>query len=134
MSLAGRRLLPREAAKLLYLNGWVNVLKLVEALATMKQESQFYSEAIGGPNANGSLDFGWCQINSGHHSDFGYSDVDAFKQACFRPETCAEFARSLYVAGVTRSAPGSPTPAAPTGSSSAQPLKALPTCWPSSSS
>lgn len=97
MSLAGQRLLPRDAADLLYVAGWADVLRLPVMVAVCQQESQFWTEAIGGPNPDGTYDYGFAQINSTHWQKFGYSSQQVFKDACFDPPTCARFARKLYV-------------------------------------
>lgn len=105
MSLAGQRLLPRDIADLLYVAGWADVLRLPVMVAVCQQESQFWTEAVGGPNPDGSFDYGFAQINSAHWQLFGYQSPDAFKQACFDPPTCAKFARKLYVSAGNKFTP-----------------------------
>lgn len=92
----GRRLLPREAAEILYGVGWSDLFRLATMIAVAQQESQFYCEAVGPENQDGSFDFGWLQINSAHAATFGAASVEAFRVACFDPVKSARYARKLY--------------------------------------
>ncbi len=88
MPLAGRELLPREVAKLCYEARWTDVEKLITVVAIVYAESAGYTEAVGGPNPDGSYDSGLFQLNSIH----GVPKADAFD-----PVKAAAFARKLYV-------------------------------------
>jgi uncharacterized protein YegP (UPF0339 family) len=94
--LAGNPWLPREIARLLHEAGWADE-KLIVMLAIVRAESALYDGAVGGPNPDGSMDYGLCQINSKHMSYFGFKNQDDFKAACFDAPTNIKFARSLYV-------------------------------------
>lgn len=92
--LAGDLLLPREVAKLLYENNWRDVDRLIDLTATVYAESAGYTEAVGGPNPNGTYDFGLFQLNSAHAGSMSQAE---FKALAFDPARAAVFARKLYV-------------------------------------
>jgi hypothetical protein len=88
VSLAGRRWLPRELAKLLWDNGWRDK-NLIEMIATLLQESEGYQEAVGGPNPNGSYDYGIFQLNS--------ANPRVSKELAFDPYRAVKIARDLFL-------------------------------------
>jgi hypothetical protein len=94
--LAGRRLLPREVARILYEAHWTDLHKLTVMIAITQQESEFYSEAVGPENEDGSHDLGIFQVNDSHAAEFKM-DAVAFRSACFDPTAAARIARVLYV-------------------------------------
>lgn len=96
--LAGTQLLPREAAKLVLGAGWLNYNKVLTAIQIFYAESLCFTEAVGGPNPDGTFDYGWVQLNSGHMKAWGYTNLDEFKAMAFDPTQAIAKARALYVA------------------------------------
>ena len=94
-SLSGNVWLPREVARLGNDEGWRD-FRLAEFVAIVRAESSFYEHAVGGPNSDGSMDYGLCQINSKHFQKFGYKNDEDFKNACFDAVMNVGFARTLY--------------------------------------
>jgi len=93
--LFGKRLLPRDVHDLLYRNGWTEPLNMTRMVATVQAESQFYSEAVGQVNSDGSQDFGLFQLNNGHWKDFAPSHYE-FVELSFDPEKAVKVARQLW--------------------------------------
>ncbi len=96
--LAGRQMLPREVAKLCHDNGWHSYDRLVTMVAIVGAESLRFTEAVGGPNSNGSSDWGIFQLNSDHAQTLGM-DEERFKAIAFNPVEAVKYARALYVWG-----------------------------------
>jgi uncharacterized protein YegP (UPF0339 family) len=92
--LAGRRLPPREMAMLMHTHGWTDYEKLMTGVAVMLAESEGYAEAVGPLNENGTQDYGWMQLNSGHR---GSMSLDDFIALAFDPERAVVFGRQLYL-------------------------------------
>lgn len=93
--LHGTRMLPRHVCDLLYRHKWLEPLNLVRMVATVQAESQFWTEAVGTVNRNGTQDFGLFQLNSGHATEYAGS-FDGFVELAFDPERAAVVARDLF--------------------------------------
>lgn len=70
MPLAGRQMLPREAARLMYEAGWSDAVNLMKMVATADAESDLYVAAWHwndpAENGDGSTDWGYLQLNDGN--------------------------------------------------------------------
>ena len=92
MPLDGQQLKPRDVARLLWDNGWVNADNLMVMLAVCQAESALFTEAWN-LNTNGSYDYGIFQLNS---AKLQGSQLDAFREMAFDPKQAVLRARSLY--------------------------------------
>lgn len=93
--LHGVQLPPRDAHALIYRHGWREPLNMVRLIATLIQESQLYTKAVGQVNPDGSQDFGLFQLNDGHWERFA-ATRDAYVERAFDPEDAAFIARQLW--------------------------------------
>jgi hypothetical protein len=85
-TLGGVPILPRDGARYLHDAGWKD-LKLVVMLAVAGAESSLYSEATH-VNEDGTTDWGWLQLNSGHPS--------LTRDVAFDPAQAAVYGYGLY--------------------------------------
>lgn len=95
--LFGKRLLPRDVHALLHKNGWQEPLNMCRMVATVQAESQFWTEAVGVVNQDGSQDFGIFQLNDKHWPTFA-TTPDEYVAKCFDPAQAARIARKLWAA------------------------------------
>jgi hypothetical protein len=95
MPLAGQQLLPRQVAAHNYAAGWRDHDRQVAMTAIVFAESAGYTEAVGGPNKDGSYDLGLYQLSSNHAEAWGQSP-EAFRAMAFDPERARVFAYRLY--------------------------------------
>ena len=95
--LAGRQMKQREVALLCHNAKWTGLRPLIVMVAIVGAESLYFTEAVGGPNPNGSYDYGAFQLNGSHAPGLYMSD-DEFKAMAFDPAQAVVFARKLYVA------------------------------------
>lgn len=93
--LNGIRMLPRDVHALIYKHGWTEPLNMCRMVATLQAESQFWTEAVGVVNQDGTQDFGLFQLNSGHWSRWA-SSPDEFVLLAFEPARAASVARQLW--------------------------------------
>jgi hypothetical protein len=111
-------MLPRDAARLLYDNGWLNVENLCKMLCTVFAESSLWSHAwhYNDPKdgGDGSTDWGIFQLNDGNHGGKSpvsgpdglprpiaggvktLAAVEAFAKVACDPEQAVLKARALY--------------------------------------
>lgn len=101
--LNGTRLLPRDVHTLIWKHGWQEPLNMCRMVATLQAESQFWTEAVGIVNSDGTQDFGLFQLNSGHWSKYATS-LDEYVLKAFDPAQAAVIARQLW--GEDRAAGG----------------------------
>ncbi len=92
--LAGDRWLPRDVARLCHDAGWIGFARLYVMVAIVGAESAYYDEAVGGPNQDGSSDYGLFQLNSSY--TYGMTAAE-FKAAAFDPPRAVVLARRKYV-------------------------------------
>jgi len=95
----GRLLLPREIARICYKAGWIDALRLVDAVAVVLAESNGYAKRRGPEhivngvltygNTDGSYDRGMWQINTVHK--------DISDAATDDPVKATAYARKLYL-------------------------------------
>jgi hypothetical protein len=98
MPLNGRQMLPREAAKILWNEGWLNAENLMIMVATAMGESNLFVKAFNfnPPTSSmpkGSYDWGWLQLNDGGKQG---QEQEEFKVMAFDPVKAAKFARPMY--------------------------------------
>jgi len=94
--LAGRQMKQREVALLCHDAKWTGLRPLIVMVAIVGAESLYFTEAVGGPNPNGSFDYGAFQLNGSHAAGLGMSEAE-FKAMAFDPVQAVLFARKLYV-------------------------------------
>lgn len=94
--LAGRQMKQREVALLCHAAGWTGLRRLVEMVATAGGESLYFTEAVGGPNADGTYDLGYLQLNEIHAKALGMTAAE-FRAMAFDPVRATAFGRKLYV-------------------------------------
>ena len=92
MPLDGTQMKPRDVARLLWDNGWVNADNLMVMLATCQAESALFTKAWN-LNTNGSYDFGIFQLNSGTRKG---DELEKFMAMAYDPKQAVKVARSLY--------------------------------------
>ena len=94
-TLAGKKWLPRDVAALLHDNGWADD-HLVDMIATIGAESDFFDEAVGDPHPDGTIDKGLFQLNSIHAPDWSMDDAE-FTAMAFDPTKAVKYARELWL-------------------------------------